>query len=110
MQYKITKAQRDWRENLRSLGCIVTGEPNPEMHHLYGASAKKKCPRTFQTLWIGQWAQVPLCKRLHDVEKTPEFRDEYPDAMLFKMVCEAYQAEYGPLPFDQDIYDAIINY
>lgn len=110
MQYKITNAQKEWREKLRALGCIITGEPNPEMHHLYGASAKKKCPETFQTLWIGQWAQVPLCRRLHKIEKSQEFRSQYTDADLFRMACEAYQAEYGPLPFDEHIYNAIINY
>ena len=110
MQYKITNAQKQWRENLRSLGCIITGEPNPEMHHLYGASAKKKCPRTFKTLWIGQWAQVPLCKRLHDDEKSPEFRSKYSDAKLFEMACYTYRIDFGELPFDENTYDAIINY
>ena len=110
MQYKITSAQEKWREDLRSLGCIITGEPNPEMHHLYGASIKKKCPRTFQTLWIGQWAQVPLVKRLHDAEKEPWFRDKYPDDKLFEIACYTYSLEFGDLPFDQNMYDAIINY
>lgn len=109
MQYKITSVQEKWRERLRSLGCIITGE-HPEMHHLYGASIKKKCPRTFETLWIGQWAQVPLVKRLHDAEKEPWFRDKYTDAKLFEMTCDRYKAEFGNLPFDQNIYDAIINY
>lgn len=110
MQYKITNAQKDWREKLRSLGCIITGEPNPEMHHLYGAAAKKKCPVTFQTLWIGQWAQVPLCKPLHESEKTPEFRAAYSNADLFRWACEAYIENYGPLPFDEHIKNAILNY
>lgn len=110
MQYKITKAQKEWRENLRSLGCIITGQPNPEMHHLYGASAKKKCPRTFETLWVGQWAQVPLCKELHDREKTPEFRKKYPNWKLFEVACQRYERKYGSLPFDQNVKDAILNY
>ena len=110
MQYKITSAQEKWREKLRSLGCVITGEPNPEMHHLYGASTKKKCPRTFETLWIGQWAQVPLCARLHKDEKKPWFKEEYPDHELFEKACFLYKLEFGELPFDQNTYDAIINY
>ena len=110
MQYKITDAQKKWREDLRSLGCIITGESNPEMHHLYGAAAKKKCPHTFQTLWIGQWAQVPLCKALHESEKTPEFRAAYSNADLFTWACEAYEENFGPLPFDEYIKNAILNY
>ena len=107
MQYKITAKQKQWREDCRALGCIITGRNDVEMHHLYGASVKKKY--NFQTLWIGQEAQIALCKDLHDQVKTPEFRQKYTNSELFRLQCDTYVEAYAsPLHFSDDIYNAIL--
>ena len=113
MQYKITAAQKKWREECRELGCILTSRNDVEMHHLYGASAKKKY--NFQTLWIGQFAQVALSEGMHSKVLTPEFKNSYTNAELFERQCERWMVNYGHdygwcLPFSDDIYNAIMEY
>lgn len=44
-----------------SLGCVVTGEQNVQVHHIWGRCYKN------QKVWVGQWAILPLAIRLHDV-------------------------------------------
>lgn len=59
MQYKITAHQKQWQDELREFGCVITRDPYPEIQHISGASTKQN------RLWIGQYATLPLCYYYH---------------------------------------------
>ena len=56
-----TKAQSDWREEVRALGCIVSMEKGPhiQIHHVLGATAKHN------KVEIGHWFILPLTGWYH---------------------------------------------
>jgi hypothetical protein len=90
-------------------GCIATGSPQVQIHHVLGRKAK------FRKLPIGKWWILPLWWVLHDVgsdhpqnitHHKKAFEHEYGTQKdLFIRLCENIGC-YPPA----DIYTAIIDY
>jgi hypothetical protein len=53
-----SKKQQDFQNWMRGLCCAVCGN-QPEIHHMYGSTAKHNKQS------IGQWATIPLCSYHH---------------------------------------------
>jgi len=100
-----------WREDVRALGCILTGEKLAvEIHHVVGASAKH------DKTSIGHWFILPLSKWYHrddsllnvtDNKKT--FEETFGSQVsLFNRLLELYEFHYGCRPpVDDSVIRAI---
>lgn len=62
----MTGAQRQYHRRLREMGCIITGLPNPEIHHCRAGSMQAVVGMTGGALKADDWLVIPLCKRLHN--------------------------------------------
>lgn len=62
-----TASQKRWISAAASTGCIVTGESEIQIHHIFGRKAKHN------KIEIGEWAIIPLAIRLHDVGSNHPF-------------------------------------
>ncbi len=56
-----TAKQKRWHESLRQIGCIASGQPLVQIHHLEGSTFRHKKE------WCGQWWALPISWELHDV-------------------------------------------
>ena len=95
------KAQKDFRENLRSL------YPGSEIHHLYGASAQVKIALVSTN--IGHWAIIALDESMHKEIHASAARKGL-ENMTYILQMRVYVAEHGEVPFSEEIYDAILAY
>ncbi len=55
------RAVSDFEDVVRAHGCIITGQNDVELHHIFGRKYKHN------KLLIGPWGILPICKRLHNV-------------------------------------------
>ena len=96
------KAQKDFRENLRSL------YPGSEIHHLYGASARVKIDLVSTN--VGHWAIIAMLPN-HDemIKALGGNRREY-EKETWIIQMGVYLVEHGELPFAEEIYKAILGY
>lgn len=53
--------EKKWLEAIGNQACIVTSSSNIQVHHMFGASAKR------DKLRVGHWAILPLSVELHDI-------------------------------------------
>lgn len=56
-----TAIQKRFHDALAKSGCVITGNPIVQLHHLEGRCFKHK------KQLIGQWLVIPLCLELHEV-------------------------------------------
>lgn len=94
-------SQKQWREEVRALGCIITGEKDSvEIHHVLGTTAKHK------KIDIGHWFILPLSEWYH--RKNPAlnvtdhkklFEETFGNQVsLFDRLLEIYEFHYGKKP------------
>lgn len=102
--------QQQWQQRVESLGCVVSGDSNSEIHHVAGCSA------VYNDIAIGHWFVLPLHHQLHRTglitvrNSLAYFKELYgSQVQLFKGVCEQYRALYGALPFDDSVMDSICS-
>lgn len=55
--------KRHWRR-VAAMGCIVTGAPEPTIHHVHGGSMKIYVHRGMRQK-TSDWLVIPLCAELH---------------------------------------------
>lgn len=106
-----TEKQAAWREEVRALGCILTGDKSSvEIHHVLGATAKHNKTD------IGHWFILPLSGWYHrnspnlnvtDHKKT--FEETFGSQVsLFNRLLELYEFHYGvEPPVDDSVIRAI---
>lgn len=58
--------RRHW-DRLRELGCIVTGQPNPTIHHCHGGSLRDLGVTKGMGLKTSDWLVIPLAIELHSM-------------------------------------------
>lgn len=102
----LTAREKRWREYVVSCGCVIGGG-TPEIHHLFGSSAKVK---TFEgTFHIGEIASIPLSYMWH---RDPSFEacvDLYPREFE-KRTGQTEKGWWLPLALDfGEISDTEIN-
>ena len=95
------KAEKDWRELVRSLGCCL-GYPGPvQIHHVAGRTAKHS------KVDIGHWFILPVSEQAHrEVERMPKSEQKG----LFLDVCRRLVSTYQPLPFEAEVMFAIMDW
>lgn len=116
-----TKAEQDWQDELREMGCLFNGSP-AEIDHIFGAKTKAN------KLKIGEWAVIPLSANLHRNDQVnrssneTEFNLKYTDPILWNLpfgseksmflaTCCRYMAYYQKdLPFSNEILIEIMRY
>tara|TARA_R110002096_G_scaffold155159_1_gene319506 strand:+ start:733 stop:1068 length:336 start_codon:yes stop_codon:yes gene_type:complete len=101
-----TAAQKRWREAVRDLGSIISGEP-AVIHHPVGATGKHN------KVAIGHWWVIPLTdaehKALHAGETFGYESRKALEKATFSLV--EMQIEYFPqLALDRDVSVAIQDY
>ncbi len=106
-----TTAQKEWREEVRELGCIISGEKGGiEIHHVLGATAKhNKVP-------IGHEFILPLTPWYHRLNPVLNVTDNKhlfelnfdTQVGLFDKLMELYVFHYEkPVPLAPEVIDAI---
>lgn len=109
-----TKAQKDWREEVRALGCIVSMEKGPhiQIHHVLGATAKHN------KVEIGHWFILPLTGWYHleapvinATNHKKMFEAQFgSQASLFNQLLRNYEFHYEkPVPVPQEVLAAIYD-
>ncbi len=106
-----TTAQKLWREEVRALGCIISGEKGGvEIHHVLGATAKhNKVP-------IGHELILPLsawyhreCPNQNVTDHKHLFEESFgTQVSQFNRLMELYEFHYEkPVPLPPEVIDAI---
>lgn len=72
-------------DRVRALGCIVTGRPNPTLHHVHGGSMALYL-RKGGGLKTSDWLVIPLCLELHAMD---------PEGIDAALGVKAWEAKYG---------------
>ena len=55
-----------WHNEVAELGCIVTGRPNPTLHHIHsGSVARAGYVRGTSQRGVSDWLVIPLAAELH---------------------------------------------
>ena len=100
-----------WEQQVADYGCVVTREPQVQIHHVKG--------RTFKhdKVLIGPWYILPLTPRLHDVGSNnafnvthwkKRFEIEYgTQNQLFFQMVNAMLEQGQEVPVPDDVLDAI---
>lgn len=73
----VTAREQRLRSYAAEYGCVITGD-TPQIHHLFGSSAKVKTPDG--TLHIGEIASLPMCEWWHMHKENKANLDEFPRA------------------------------
>ncbi len=97
-----TSAQKRWREAVRGLGSIISGQP-ALIHHMFGQSCSLKSVGN-----IGHFSLLPLTDEEHKFRHSDKklFEALYgTEKELFAKVCERVEA-----PFSEEIYNEIMRY
>lgn len=92
------KAQKDWREAVRSQGCCLGYPGNVEIHHVAGRTA------SYEKVHIGHWFVLPASKAAHNELPTLGYDEQ---KRLFYEVCREFVRTYQPLPFSAETLWAI---
>lgn len=84
-----SKAQKDYHNDLRFNGCIVTGSQQVEIHHVFGSKFKAKIydSNGDKIEKIGEWLVIPLHREVHLDIKSYDFKSE---RGLFLASCRRY--------------------
>ena len=82
--------QQRFHDELRELGCVVTGSNCPELHHVFGSKWKAKGFKK-----PGEWIIIPLCHDVHQNIKDYTFEEE---RNLFRATLDAYWIHFDKLP------------
>jgi hypothetical protein len=95
------KAQTDWRELVRSQGCVLGYPGEVEIHHVAGRTASH-CK-----IHIGHWLVLPVSNAAHrEVERMSKADQK----ALFLDVCRRLVNRFESLPFDGDTMFAIMDW
>lgn len=110
MKSKPAAAKR-WEQMVAEYGCIVTREPNVQIHHVAGRSARHN------KIDIGWYYILPLTPRLHDVSSNHpmnvtlwknRFEKEYGTQNdLFFQMLNALMEQGKEIPVPDEVIDAI---
>lgn len=93
------KAQTDWREEVRSMGCVYGYGGNVEIHHPLGRTA------TSMGQHIGHWLVIPVSTKAHrEIEALP--KDEQIRIFL-RDVVGPYLTRFYTLPMSVETLAAI---
>ena len=100
------KSYRDFEELVRTIGCIITGSPHPQIHHVKGRTFKHN------KILIGPWYILPLHYDLHNGSHPNAYHNSKHGFIaayghpryLFKQVLD--KIDYN---LDQDIISAIMD-
>lgn len=101
---------RAWEEDVRALGCVITGNPVCVIHHPVGRSAKHN------KVHIGNWFILPLEENLHIGKisvhgNKKEFISRYgKQCELFSKVLHYYINRCGDHPVPNDVLLAIADW
>lgn len=96
-------AQKQWRENVRELGSIVSGERPVHIHHCAGRTAKhNKVP-------IGHWWILPLTELEHKAIHMLADRKEHEKELFSLLLRRMAVLSNEPLP-SHEVVDAIMDY
>lgn len=100
--------EKAWLSRLAEHGCVVTRNPQCQLHHVVGREGKQS------KYMIGRWFVLPLSFGLHDVssndpDNVTHHRHAFTAAhglqrALFQKMCE----DLGDLPFGDDVMAAIL--
>ncbi len=106
-----TEAQKQWREEIRELGCIICSEKGGvEIHHVLGATAKHN------KVAIGHEFILPLstwyhreCPTLNVTDHKHLFEANFGTQVeLFNKLMDLYEFHYDkPVPLAAEVIDAI---
>lgn len=106
-----TAEQKRWREDVRALGCIITGVVVCEIHHCRGATFKhNKVP-------IGHWFILPLHPELHRTgqlnvtDHKHRWEEVYGTQVeLFMQVVQRYEQQHDrAAPVPPEVISAILD-
>lgn len=102
---------RKWEEAVRSLGCIITGDPVCVIHHPLGRSGKHNKVR------IGGWLVLPLREDYHvhtdysvHGNKKRFIEENGRQCDMFKSVIELHMDKFGTHPVPPEVIDAIMDW
>ena len=88
-----TAEQQRFQNDLREMGCIITGSNSPDIHHIFGSKWKAKGFKK-----PGEWLVVPLNREDHADIAAYSFDAE---RGLFLAALRKYELEYNcvhPIP------------
>jgi hypothetical protein len=66
MKRRSAEIRRHW-DRLREMGCIVTGRPDPTIHHCHGGSMRDLGIQKGIGLKTSDWLVIPLAAELHSI-------------------------------------------
>lgn len=106
-------AVKKWETMVADFGCVVTKEPDIQLHHVFGRTYKHR------KVHIGQFYILPLAIRYHDVSSNNPFNVTYfpkrfaiefgYQRSLFAKMCKAMVSCGTVLPFGDEVMDAIMD-
>jgi hypothetical protein len=109
-----TAAQKRYRQMIANAGCIITGEPDVHIDHLWGSTTKNN------KVHIGQYAIIALTPGLHMYNKInrttteTEFYEfwDIPGGSLTECRIELYRMQKQLVPgvVPDDVDRAILSY
>lgn len=107
------KAIKNWLGMVADYGCVACRESQVQVHHVFGRTYKHT------KVLIGPWYVLPLHPRYHDVGSDNPFNvTHYPKKFaiafgcqrhLFMKMCEAMERKGIELPFDDEVWQAIMD-
>ena len=93
--------QKRFRENLRSLGCVVTGGYDVHMHHIVGSKWKAKGFKK-----PGEWLQIALHHNIHST--IDGFTFDWQRERWLESI-ELHNAEFGYQPVPEKLIEYVKN-
>lgn len=102
--------QKRFHEWCREQGCIITGAPNPSIHHIKGSRMKLKgCKNP------GEDYVLPLCYDYHQGvngvhTNKRKFVEKFgTEKTLWLELVNRYTEQFGKLPLPASTYNAILD-
>jgi hypothetical protein len=93
--------QKRFHNNLREMGCIVTGAYQVEIHHIFGSKWKAKGFKK-----AGEWLVIPLSPEIHKTIKCYTFEWEREQWIT---AIGRHEDRFGYQPVPRDLIEYVCN-